>query len=96
MRQGNRLPAQARQKLSTTIAPESYEYLQRQVETGRVNTLADAIDNLVATVRRLENRLHLERETAAYFQNLSPQELAEERKLEAALSESAADVDFDD
>ena len=96
MRQGKRLPSQARHKLSTTIAPESYEYLQRQVETGKVNTLADAIDNLVATVRRLENRIRLERETAAYFQNLSPQALAEEQKLESALSESAAAVDFDD
>jgi hypothetical protein len=96
VRQGNRLPAQARQKLSTTIAPESYEYLQRQVETGQANTLADAIDNLVATVRRLENRIRLERETAAYFQSLSPQALAEERKLESVLSESSVKVNFDD
>ncbi len=95
MQQGNRLPAQARQKLSTTIAPESYKYLQHQVESGKANTLADAIDNLVATVRRLENRIRLERETAAYFQGLSGDALAEEQKLESKLFESAATVNFE-
>ena len=96
MQQGNRLPAQARQKLSTTIAPESYEYLQHQVKSGKANTLADAIDNLVATVRRLENRIRLERETAAYFQGLSGDALAEEQKLESELFESAAAVSFEE
>lgn len=96
MQQGNRLPAQARQKLSTTIAPESYEYLQHQVKSGKANTLADAIDNLVATVRRLENRIRLERETAAYFQGLSGDALAEEQKLESELFESAAAVNFEE
>lgn len=96
MQQGNRLPAQARQKLSTTIAPESYEYLQQQIESGRANTLADAIDNLVVTVRRWENRIRLERETAAYFQGLSGDALTSERELESALFESAATVNFED
>ncbi len=96
MQQGKRLPAQARQKLSTTIAPESYQYLQRQVDSGKANTVADAIDNLVATVRRLENRLRLERETAAYFQGLSPDALTSERELESVLFESAAAVNFED
>lgn len=96
MRQGKRVPSQARHKLSTTIAPESYEYLQRQVESGKANTLADAVDNLVGSVRRLENRIRLERETAAYFQGLSGDALAENRKLEAELFESAAAVNFED
>jgi hypothetical protein len=90
------VPSQARHKLSTTIAPESYEYLQRQVESGKANTLADAVDNLVGSVRRLENRIRLERETAAYFQGLSGDALAEDRKLEAELFESAAAVNFED
>lgn len=96
MRQGKRLPSQPRHKLSTTIAPESYDYLRRQVETGKANTLADAIDNLVGSVRRLENRFRLERETAAYFQGLLGDALAEERKLEVELLESAAAVNFED
>ena len=96
MRQGKRLPAQARHKLSTTIAPESYQYLQQQIESGKANTLADAIDNLVGSVRRLENRFRLERETAAYFQGLSSDALAEERKLESALFDSAAAVNFEE
>ena len=96
MRQGKCLPSQARHKLSTTIAPESYEYLQQQIEAGKANTLADAIDNLVGSVRRLENRLRLERETAAYFQGLSSDALAEERKLESALFDSAAAVNFEE
>ena len=96
MQHGKRMPSQARLKVSTTIAPESYAYLQRQIESGKANTLADAIDNLVATVRRLENRFRLERETAAYFQGLSGDALAEERKLEAELFESAAAVNFEE
>lgn len=89
-------PHNTRQKLSTTIAPESYDYLQQQIETGRANTLADAIDRLVATVRRLENHLQLEAATSAYFQGLSREEMADERKLESALMESASDIDFKD
>ena len=96
MQHGKRMPSQARRKVSTTVAPESYEYLQRQIESGKANTLADAIDNLVATVRRLENRFRLERETAAYFQGLSGDALAEERELESALFDSAAAVNFEE
>ncbi len=89
-------PQGTRHKLSTTIAPESYDYLQRQIEAGKAGTLADAIDRLVATVRRLENRLQLEAATSAYFRELSPEQLAEEHKLESALTESAAAIDFED
>lgn len=89
-------PQGTRHKLSTTIAPESYDYLQRQIEAGKAGTLADAIDRLVATVRRLENRLQLEAATTAYFRELSPEQLAQERKLESALTESATAIDFED
>lgn len=96
MRRGKPVPAEPRQKLSTTIAPESYDYLQQQVASGKASTLADAIDDLVATVRRLENRIRLERATAAYFQGLSADALAADHKLESALFESAAEVNFEE
>lgn len=89
-------PHSTRHKLSTTIAPESYDYLHDQIERGKASTMADAIDRLVATIRRLENRLQLEAATSAYFQELSSEQLAQERKLEAALQESAAATGFED
>lgn len=54
------------------------------------------IDRLVGASRRLKNRFRLQRTTAAYFQDISPNALAEERKLESALFESTTAVDFND
>jgi hypothetical protein len=38
----------------------------------------------------------LERDTAAYFENMSEEEAREERELEAALAASALGIDIDE
>jgi hypothetical protein len=84
-----------RQKISTTIAPETYDYLDSLVDQKQARTLAEAIDLVVARLALLENQQRLERDTAAYFANLTEEEASEERRLETALSHGAQGIDFD-
>ena len=84
-----------RQKISTTIAPDTLAYLEQLVDSGVAATLAEAIDVAVERLRAVENRERLENDTAAYFANLTEEEAAEERALETALSQSAAGIDVD-
>jgi len=84
-----------RQKISTTISPATLTYLQQLIDQGEVLNLAEAIDLAIERLLVFENRERLERDTAAYFDNMSPAQSAEEERLAAALSESARGVDFD-
>jgi hypothetical protein len=84
-----------RQKISTTISPTALSYLERLIEKGEVQNLAEAIDLAINRLLAFENRERLERDTAAYFDNMSPEQSAEEERLAAALSQSARGVDFD-
>lgn len=84
-----------RQKISTTISPTALSYLERLIEKGEVRNLAEAIDLAINRLLSFENRERLERDTAAYFDNMSPEQSAEEERLAAALSQSARGVDFD-
>jgi hypothetical protein len=84
-----------RQKISTTISPSALSYLEELIQGGRARTLAEAIDLAIERLLVYENRERLANDTAAYFANLTDEEAAEERRLEAALSNSAAGIDFD-
>lgn len=84
-----------RKKLSTTIGPGNFAYLQRMVKTGRASSVGEAVDKTVELARRADNRIRLERATAAYFAGLSPKAAAEEAAIESALSDAAAELDFD-
>ena len=84
-----------RQKISTTISPTALSYLERLIEKGDVQNLAEAIDLAIDRLLAFENRERLENDTAAYFANLTDKEAAEERSLETALSRSAAGIDVD-
>ncbi|MFQ5663069.1 MAG: hypothetical protein ACE5HL_04495 [Terriglobia bacterium] len=85
-----------REKLSTTIAPESYAYLRSLIKARKARNLAEALDWALARLRRLDNRARLERDTAAYFARLSAKAAADESRLEAALDQVADEVDFDE
>jgi len=84
-----------RQKISTTIAPETLAYLEKLIAKREAYTLAEAIDLVVERVQTVENRERLERDTAAYFERLSPEAAEEETKLGAALAGSARGLDVD-
>lgn len=89
------LPRPTRQKISTTISPAAFAYLEQLIANGETRTLAEAIDLAIERLLIYENRERLANDTAAYFENLSPEALEEENRLGAALSNSAKGIDFD-
>ena len=84
-----------RKKLSTTISSDSYGYIERQIASGQASSVAEVVDRALERVRRLENRLRLERDTSAYFNSLSPAAAREELELGAALGRMVDEVDLD-
>jgi hypothetical protein len=89
-------PRLTRQKISTTVSSATFSYLERSIQDGKARNLADAIDLAVAQLMVYENRERLANDTAAYFENMTDEEAAEEQKLEAAISQSAAGINFDE
>lgn len=85
----------ARSKLSTTLAAENYQFLVALVEKGEAASLAEAVDEAVAQLRRSENRRRLAKATSAYFESLSPEELSEESSLANSMHKAAGAADFD-
>jgi hypothetical protein len=88
-------PRLTRQKISTTISSSTLEHLEGMMREGQARTLAEAIDLAIERLLVYENRERLANDTATYFANLTDEEAAEEHRLEAALSQSAAGIDFD-
>ncbi len=84
-----------RAKLSTTVAPENYQYLTAMVSSGQASSVAEAVDRVVTRVRRIENRRHLEHATAAYFESLSPEALAEENEMATNLAAAVEGMEFE-
>lgn len=84
-----------REKISTTVSSATLAHLEQLIEEGEARTLADAIDSVVQKLQVYENRERLANDTAAYFDNLSPEAMEEENQLAAALSSSVKGIDFD-
>ena len=89
-------PRLTRQKISTTVSSATFSYLEQSIQDGKARNLADAIDLAVEQLMVYENRERLANDTAAYFENMTDEEAAEEQKLEAAISQSAAGINFDE
>lgn len=86
---------QNRAKLSTTVAAENLAFLESLVGSGRTDSIAGAVDLAIDRLRKVENRLRLDRATAAYFDGLSPEVQAEEENLAGKLHSSAGGIDFE-
>jgi hypothetical protein len=78
----------ARKKVSTTISPESYAFLRGLIRSGKAENLAQALDLVLDEIRRADNRARLERATAAYYDNLTAEEIQEENELGRIISAS--------
>jgi len=89
-------PRLTRQKISTTVSSATFSYLEQSIQDGKARNLADAIDLAVEQLMVYENRERLANDTAAYFENMTDEEAAEEQKLEAAISQSAVGINFDE
>ncbi len=85
----------ARRKLSTTVSEQSYRYLVEKVKSGQASSMAEAADRALERERRLENRFHLARDTAAYFASLNAAHVAEENRLAEDLGRTLDEVDLD-
>jgi hypothetical protein len=88
-------PRLARQKISTTISPETLAYLDDLIRKGEARTLAEALDRAVERLLVFENRERLANDTAAYFSSMTEEEATAEQRLEAVLSQASAGIDFD-
>jgi len=84
-----------REKLSTTVSLETYEFLKQMVDSGEVSTIAEAVDLCIAKVRRWKNRERLAQATTRYFEDLEPRAAAEETALARDLASAASAIDFD-
>jgi hypothetical protein len=85
-----------RKKISTTISPEGYNYLRSLVRKKRAANMAEAVDLVLQRAREEQTREELERATAAYFDNLTPEEAAEQNEMGEWLSKAAEEVNFDE
>ena len=85
-----------RLKISTTVAPETHEYLAALVESGRAASMAEALDQTVMRARNADSMELLERDTAAYFQALSGAAAEEESRMETAFGQMVDKVSFDE
>ena len=85
----------SRSKLSTTVSPETLEFLEHKVATGEAASLAEAVDLVIRTVRQLENRQRLAAATARYFDELEPRAAAEENAIARDLASATKAIDFD-
>ena len=88
-------PGLTRHKISTTISPSAFAYFERLIATGEARNLADAIDLAVRRLQAYENRERLARDTAAYFDGMSLEQVEEENRLGAALAAGVKGIDFD-
>jgi len=88
-------PRLGRQKISTTISPQTLAYFDELIRKGEARTLAEALDLAIERLLAHENRERLAEDTAAYFDNMSPEQAAEEERLGAALAASVKGIDFD-
>lgn len=83
-------------KLSTTVARETQEFLQKVVESGEASTIAEALDVVIARIRQQENRKNLARATSEYFNRLdNPAAVSEEEALSHDMAAAAGSIDFD-
>jgi len=89
----NRRPR--RQRRTFSLAPEVVDYLEQVRKTQATPSLSAAMEVIVRKHQQAENRARLEQATAAYFESLSPEAVAEERALEGGLSEAAFGLDPD-
>lgn len=89
------VPRPTRQKISTTVSSTTLAYLEKIIDDGHARTMAEAIDLAIERLLVYENRERLANDTAAYFENLSPEAMEEENQLATASANSAKGFDFD-
>jgi len=86
----------ARQKISTTVAPETGAYLHDLIRQGYVANLSEAVDHAVRIARRAKSRARLEEATATFYRSMSVPDRKADNKLGLAMARASSKVNFDD
>jgi hypothetical protein len=86
----------ARQKISTTVAPETGAYLHDLIKQGHATNLSEAVDHAVRIARRAKSRARLEEATAAFYNSLSAADRTADNKLGLAMARASSKVNFDE
>ena len=84
-----------RAKLSTTVSLATLRFLEGKVGSGQAGSIAEAVDEAIDRVRRLENRQRLAAATARYFDQMEAQAAADESDIARDLSSAARAIDLD-
>jgi len=92
---GTTAPKMSRTKLSTTVSPETHEFLERMIARGDAATVAEALDIIVGRMRQLDNRRRLAEATAKYFAQVDSRAAREEGELAKDMASAANTIDFD-
>jgi hypothetical protein len=85
-----------RRKISTTIAAESYAYLQHLIGSGKAQNMAEAIDSVLEESLRANNRARNEKAARDYYENATIGEITDENEIAATLVASLPDPLFDE
>jgi hypothetical protein len=85
----------ARAKLSTTVSHETYQFLEKMVDSGEASSIADAVDRSIAKIRQMENRRRLADATTRYFEQMDSKAAVAEEALGHDMAAAAGEIDFD-
>jgi len=85
-----------RKKISTTIGPENYAFVQNLITSRKAQNLAEALDLVLEEARRLDNRARLEKSYEEHYSGAYPEAVAEENEIAAAFSRSAHEIRIDE
>jgi len=88
-------PKMSRPKLSTTVSPETHEFLEQMIARGDAATIAEALDVIVSRMRQLDNRQRLAEATAKYFAQADSRAAGQESELAKDMASAANVIDFD-
>jgi hypothetical protein len=73
-------------RISAMISVQNHAFLVERMKSIHAGSMGEALDYAISQVRRAHGWVRLERETAASYANMTPEEIAEENELAAALT----------
>ena len=73
-------------RISAMISVQNHAFLVERMKSIHAGSMGEALDHAISQVRRAHGWVRLERETAASYANMTPEEIAEENELAAALT----------
>jgi hypothetical protein len=73
-------------RISAMISVQNHAFLVERMKSIHAGSMGEALDHAISQVRRAHGWVCLERETAASYANMTPEEIAEENELAAALT----------